>query len=142
MAAQEKKRSRKEEKKLPYGEWFYWLQTLVGAIVCIVLVFTFLGRLTRVDGDSMNPTLVHNELLAVWSLGYQPQAGDIVIANKTTSSELEGKAIVKRVIATQGQTVDIDYGTGTVYVGCIHQKYLIGWSVAILWPLESAGLLS
>ncbi len=103
----------------PYEEWFYWLQTLVSAIVCIVLVFTFLGRVTRVVGSSMVPTLTDGELLLVWSLGYEPKQGDIVIANKTTEESvalLHGDAIVKRVIATEGQRVRIDYGSSVVYV--------------------------
>ena len=87
--------------------------------MCIVLVFTFLGRITRVVGHSMDDTLADGELLAVWSLGYEPEQGDIVVLNKTTADFLEGEAIVKRVIATQGQTVDITYdatGVGTVIV--------------------------
>ena len=95
---------------------FYWLNALTTALVVLVLVFTFCGRLTRVDGPSMDNTLQHNELLLVWSLGYKPQQGDIVVLNKTTATHLGGVAIVKRVIAVGGQTVDIDYSTGTVYV--------------------------
>ena len=108
-----------EEKKLPYEEWFYWLQTLVTAIVCIVLVFTFFGRITRVVGSSMDPTLTEGELLLVWSVGYHPQTGDIVVCNKTvepTATFLSHEAIIKRVIATAGQTVDIDYANSLVYV--------------------------
>ncbi len=105
-----------EEKKLPYEEWFYWLQTMVTAIVCIVLAFTFLGRITRVVGHSMDATLSDGELLLVWSLGYEPKAGDIVVCNKTPATFLQGDAIVKRVIATQGQTVEIDYENNVVYV--------------------------
>ena len=86
------------------------------ALVCLVLVFTFLGRLTRVDGESMENTLVDGQLLLVWSLGYEPQQGDIVVLNKTMAEHLNGVAIVKRVIAVGGQTVDIDYATNTVYV--------------------------
>lgn len=107
------------ESKQPYEETFYWLQTLVTAIVCITLIFTFLGRITRVVGHSMDPTLCEGELMLVWSLGYQPRQGDIVIANKTTqecSDLLGGEAIVKRVIATGGQSVDIDYDNNMVYV--------------------------
>ena len=103
-----------EQEKLPQEELFYWLQTLVTAIVCIVLVFTFLGRITRVVGHSMDDTLADGELLAVWSLGYEPEQGDIVVRTKTTADFLEGEAIVKRVIALEGQTVDIDYDAGTV----------------------------
>lgn len=108
-----------KENKRPYEECFYWLQTLVTAIVCIVLVFTFLGRVTRVVGHSMDPTLCEGEMMFVWSLGYEPQQGDIVVANKTTAESVEilhGDAIIKRVIAVGGQTVEIDYQNNLVYV--------------------------
>ena len=115
---QEKKTSKRAEEK-PYEEWFYWLQTLVTAVECIVLAFTLLGRLTRVVGHSMDPTLTDGEMLLVWSLGYEPKQGDIVIANKTSplaAETLGGEAIVKRVIAVGGQTVEVDYDNNTVYV--------------------------
>lgn len=95
---------------------FYWLNALTTALVVLVLVFTFFGRLTRVDGHSMDNTLQDNQLLLVWSLGYTPQQGDIVVVNKTTVQHLGGSAIVKRVIAVGGQTVDIDYAASSVYV--------------------------
>ena len=124
------------ESKRPYEETFYWLQTLVTAIVCITLIFTFLGRITRVVGHSMDPTLCEGELMLVWSLGYQPRQGDIVIANKTTqecSDLLGGEAIVKRVIATGGQSVDIDYDNNLVYVDGqpLQEDYLLE---EMWWP--------
>ena len=67
----------------------------------------------------MNNTLRDGEVMLIWSLGYTPEQGDIVVLNKT-SAVLPGwnepRAIVKRVIATGGQTVDVDYASGTVYV--------------------------
>ena len=108
--------AKREEK--PSDDLFYWLSAVTTALVCLVLVFTFLGRLTRVDGESMENTLVDGQLLLVWSLGYEPQQGDIVVLNKTMAEHLNGVAIVKRVIAVGGQTVDIDYATNTVYVDC------------------------
>ncbi len=104
----------KEEEKSS-DDLFYWLNALTTALVILVL-FNCFARLTRVDGDSMNNTLQDGELMLVWSLGYTPQQGDIVVLNKTTADHLGGRAIVKRVIATGGQTVDIDYATSTVYV--------------------------
>ena len=103
-------------KKVIGEELFYWLQTLVSALVCIILVFTFCGRITRVVGSSMDPTLADGELLFVWSLGYEPKQGDVVIVNKTTSDILEGEAIVKRIIATEGQIVEIVYDENQVYI--------------------------
>jgi len=90
-----------------------------GCIVIAVLLFNCLARLSRVDGGSMDNTLQDGELMLVWSLGYRPRQGDVVVLNKTTAEFLGGEggeAIVKRVIATGGQTVDIDYAAGTVYV--------------------------
>lgn len=105
-----------QEEKTPSDDLFYWLNALTTALVSLVLVFTFVGRLTRVQGESMTNTLQDQQLLLVWSLGYEPKQGDIVVLNKTTVEHLGGVAIVKRVIATGGQTVDIDYETNSVYV--------------------------
>lgn len=107
-----------EENGLTYN-LYYWLQTLVVAVVSIVLVFTFIGRITRVDGTSMVDTLHDGDLLILRSVGYRPKQGDIVVLSKTTEktySLLRGDPIVKRVIATGGQTVQIDYNSSTVYV--------------------------
>ena len=108
-----------EQPRRKGSDLFEWLQLLMGCVLAAVVLFNCFARLTRVDGDSMNNTLQHGELMLVWSLGYQPEQGDIVVLNKT-SAVLPGwtgpKAIVKRVIALGGQTVDIDYAAGTVYV--------------------------
>ncbi len=70
-------------------------------------------RITIVDGHSMENTLHHGDIVLVRSIGYTPKQGDIVVLTKTTFREA---SIIKRVIATEGQTVDIDYATSTVYV--------------------------
>lgn len=105
-----------EEKQEKDNDLFFWLQALVTAVAVLTLLFTFVVRINRVDGHSMDYTLQDNELLLVWSLGYTPRAGDIVIVDKPTAAILRGSAIVKRVVATGGQTVDIDYAAGVVYV--------------------------
>lgn len=98
------------------SELFYWLQTLVVMVIAIVVIFSFFGRVTRVDGTSMDHTLQDGQYLLVWSLGYEPKQGDIVVLNKTVSACLREQAIVKRVIAVGGQTVEIDYDSSEVYV--------------------------
>ena len=103
----------------PGADLFEWLQMIMGCVLAAVVLFNCFARLTRVDGSSMDNTLKDGELMWVWSLGYEPKQGDIVVLNKTTAPipGWNGKlAIVKRVIALGGQTVDIDYNTGTVYV--------------------------
>ena len=105
-----------EREKQNAREWYDLLGTFVCVTVAAVLVFTFLLRIERVDGPSMRETLQDGDvLLAVnRSLAGNLRAGDIVIVRKEHFED--GKPIVKRVIATQGQTVDIDFGEGTVYV--------------------------
>ena len=125
-----------EGKKPPRkpGEYlFYWLGAMVGAIVVLTLAFSFLGRLTRVDGHSMDPTLADNEMMLVWSLGYKPQRGDIVVLNKTSTDFLDRRAIVKRVIALGGDTVDIDYNSSVVYLNGqpLEESYL---GEDMYWP--------
>ena len=82
-------------------------------LAVLILAFTFLGRIIVVSGPSMENTLQNGDAMLVWSLGYSPKQGDVVVLTKRSYQE---DSIVKRVIATEGQTVDIDYGSGAVYV--------------------------
>lgn len=108
-----------EEPRRPGAELYEWLQLFLGCVVAAVVLFNCVARLTRVDGGSMDNTLQHGEIMLIWSLGYTPKQGDIVVLNKTSvllPDWTEPRAIVKRVIATGGQTVDVDYSAGAVYV--------------------------
>ena len=108
--------ARSENKgKQPESNLFDWIRTLVGVVVVLVLVFTFLAQTFTVEGPSMQPTLYGNDkLLVIKATWCQIQQGDIVVVRQY-NAELDDP-IVKRVIATGGQTVDIDFETGTVYV--------------------------
>ena len=90
-----------------------WYEALMSAALVLVLIFSFFFRIIQVDGSSMVPTLVNGDKLIVWGAGYTPQRGDVVIVDSYTSY---GKPLVKRVIAKGGDTVSIDYATGTVAV--------------------------
>ena len=104
--------SKSEELKL---DLFSWLQTLVVALVVLILLFTFVGRIIAVDGNSMLPTLHDKDLLLLRSIAYTPEQGDIVVLTKDFSGYVD-YPIVKRVIAVENQTVHIDYDEGKVYV--------------------------
>ena len=96
-------------------ETFEWVRSLVGAVLAITLLFTFGVRMMGVSGHSMVPTLQDGDKLLVvnsWLCG-EYQYGDIVIAYKES---FDAEPIVKRVIATPGQTVDIDFTLGRVFV--------------------------
>ena len=90
-----------------------WYEALISAALVLVLIFSFFFRIIQVDGSSMVTTLVNGDKLIVWGAGYTPQRGDVVIVDSYTSY---GKPLVKRVIAKGGDTVSIDYATGTVAV--------------------------
>ena len=104
-----------EEERAPGRDVYEWVQALVCSVLAVVVLFTFVVRLIGVDGGSMEPTLWHGDrLLVLNSLLYDDyQYGDIVVLRKDTFML---QPIVKRVIATGGQTVDIDFSAGTVYV--------------------------
>ena len=105
-----------EEKKTSKprrSEAFQDLSTLAIVLSVLILIFVFVARIVIVSGASMEDTLHNGNAMLVWSLGYEPKQGDIVVLTQTTYQD---DSIVKRVIATGGQTVDIDYDTGTVYV--------------------------
>ena len=91
-----------------------WVETFVVAMCTVVLLFTFVFRVVTVDGDSMLNTLHNGERLLISDIFYKPQIGDVVI---TSVPEYYGNnPLVKRVIATGGQIVDIDFENWVVTV--------------------------
>ena len=106
---------RKKRNKAQKGVLSY-LHDFVIWLIVIVLVFLLLFRVVIVSGPSMQPTLVDGDyLLLLSSVFYRnPKQGDIIVAAK--DSFHNGEPIIKRVIATAGQEVDIDFEEGIVYV--------------------------
>ncbi len=100
-------------------ELYDWVEAAMTAVLCVVLLFTFVMRLAGVDGDSMMPTLHDEDRLLISRLGYEPRQGDIVVITKPTRRD---EPLVKRVVATGGQTVYIDFGTGRVIVDNVEQE--------------------
>ena len=94
-------------------ELYLNVRVLVTMMAAFVMVFTFAARIIVVSGPSMENTLWGGDLILVWGLGYTPEQGDIVVL---TQENYQEDSIVKRVIALEGQTVDINYDTNTVYV--------------------------
>lgn len=93
-----------------------YIHDLIYMMIAILLVFMLLFRVIVVSGDSMYSTLWDGDyLLLISNLFYrEPKQGDIVVISKKNFED--GTPIVKRVIATEGQTVDIDFTNGVVYV--------------------------
>ena len=92
---------------------YEWLEALISSLIVVVLLFTLLFRIVNVSGPSMLPTLQSNDRVLLTSYFYQPKQGDVVVITHTAKLQ---EPIIKRVIALENQTVDIDFETGTVYV--------------------------
>ena len=105
-----------EEKYSWQKSMLLYLHDLVYMLSAIMLIFLLLFRMVIVSGSSMYDTLRDGDwLLLISNVFYQePEYGDIIVASKDSFND--GEAIVKRVIATEGQIVDIDFTAGIVYV--------------------------
>ena len=131
------KRDRKEKKEKPEKEkrdkavketdgtkaardTYDWIQSLTSALMFCVIIFVFFIRLVYVNGSSMYPTLNNNDLMLVSRFLYTPDTGDIVVFKKDAYDA--NKALVKRVIATEGQVININFETGQVFVDGVELK--------------------
>jgi signal peptidase I len=88
-----------------------WVFSIAIAVIIALVIRQFIFTVVRVEGSSMLPTLTDNDRLIVWRLGYKPEANDIIVLHQE-----DHLPYIKRVIATEGQTVDINFNTHKVYV--------------------------
>ena len=107
-----------EKKKTSFAsELIDYVEIFVFAVCAVLLVFSFFVRVCRVDGPSMNNTLIHNEILITSNISYKPQQSDIIVFHQTNEQRnVFNEPIVKRVIATEGHFVKIDFENSIVYV--------------------------
>ena len=114
-----KKKENVLEEKFPSDQQmrldlYDWIQSLMVALVICVALFIFCVRVIDVSGSSMWPTLKNGDKMIVSDLFYKPQYGDVVVFK--TDSYDPNKALVKRVIATEGQEISIDFERGVIYI--------------------------
>jgi len=93
---------------------YEWTHSIIVAVVIVVLLLTFVFRLINIKGTSMQNTLFDNDKVIITNFMYEPEVGDIVVIPEDNAYHSE--PIIKRIIALEGQTVDIDYTTGDVFV--------------------------
>lgn len=106
---------KKEKADKKASSLFDWMQSVIIAICMLFLVFTFVLRPVRVVGDSMLPTLQDGNWLIISAFDNSPEYGDIIVSTQPNRTQ-SGEPVIKRVIATGGQTVDIDFDLGMVWV--------------------------
>ena len=111
----DEKENSPEEPNSVRMELYDWLQCIVTAIICGIFIFIFIGRTIGVDGHSMMSTLNNRDRVIMSNLFYTPKSGDIVVFH-CPNETFGGTPLVKRIIATEGQTLDINFDTGQVFV--------------------------
>ena len=113
-------KNKSDEKSTIKSDFFDWLEILVSAIILLVVLFTFFFKIVIVDGPSMKNTLHNGERIIISNIGGEAKYGDIVVVSRNQNNVVGNSdasaPIIKRVIATAGQTVDIDFEKGIVYV--------------------------
>ena len=111
-------------------ELYAMLHDVIYLLAAVTLIFVFVVRLVGVQGDSMLPTLHNRDYLILESNflygGDDLKYGDVVVLNVPADEMKQEGPIVKRVIATEGQEVNIDFDTGAVYVNgvLLHETYI------------------
>ncbi len=100
------KESNKQKKSGFASGLFDYLEIFVVSIAAVLLVFTFGARLCRVDGGSMKNSFEDGQMLIISNFFYTPDNGDVIVFHQI---EYFQKPLVKRVIATGGQTVTINF---------------------------------
>ena len=110
-------------KKFSIKDLYETCESIITSLIIIMLIIVFAFRAVTVDGDSMLPNLHHGERLIITNLFYTPEKGDIIVVDKNNSLN---KPLIKRVIATEGDKIRIDYSSGDVYVNdkLIDEKYI------------------
>lgn len=103
---------------------FEWIEIFVYSFAVVLIVITFIARHSPVKGESMMDTLHENDFLIVSDLFYTPKQGDIIVFQSPVAGYDE--PYVKRIIATEGQTIDINFETWEVTVdGNVLDEYYV-----------------
>ncbi len=112
--ATEEKKGKK--KRTALQEIFDWVEILVLSLAFVLVIFTYFGRLAVVQQTSMECTLMSNDTLLISDFMYDPQIGDIIVFHAPATANMHIEPLIKRVIATGGQSVYIDFPNWEVYV--------------------------
>jgi signal peptidase I len=116
LAGEEEKEETPEKKSSPLSGFFDIVSIVASAAIIVAVSFLFLFRTVGVSGDSMFPTLHDGDRLILSAFVIKPECGDIVVTCQPSAYSYVESTLVKRVIATEGQTVDIDFEKGIVTI--------------------------
>jgi signal peptidase I len=121
------------KKSVIISEIYEWIEAIALSVVLVVILFTFVFRIVVVDGSSMINTLHNTDRIIISNFFYKPAAQDVVVFIPNLKN-FENKPFVKRIIATEGQVVDVNAQKHTVSVNgvILNEPY-------IYEPLATAG---
>ncbi len=122
-------KDKNEEKQTIVARLYDWLEIFAVSVAVVFIIFAFVARVAIVDGTSMNDTLEDGDKLLVSELFYTPKQGDIIVCQAEYFGPEE--PLVKRIVATEGQTIRIDTENWQVFVNDIeleedYVKHIIG----------------
>ncbi len=109
-----KKTEKEEIIETAWKSFFNWLSVIIGIFAILFFVWSMFFRVMVVDGNSMLPNLQDGDKVIVYTFNYSPKTGDVIVAVDDNDTIL-----LKRVIATENQTVDIDYNNSSVFVDSV-----------------------
>lgn len=119
-----KDENEEQNERRPLKELFEWAELILFSTCIVFLVFMFLLRPARVDGHSMEDTLHDGDFLIISDLFYSPKRGDVVVFDPTSEqSNVFGNALIKRIIATGGEWIDIDFENWEVKISADGQNW-------------------
>lgn len=119
VEAKESYEGSKEASHQRFSDLFDWFDVIAISLICVIVLFSFVFKIVRISGSSMIETLHSNEMVVIADFGYTPKVGDIVVISRNIENSAEAITvsdgpIIKRVIATENQEVDIR--DGKVYI--------------------------
>ena len=111
----ENKASKEKDSRSVFTEIFEWVESIAISVVCVVLLFTFVFRVVMVDGPSMENTLHNGERVILSNFLYTPKTNDVIVFIPDMEGN-ENRPFVKRIIATEGQTIEVDIEESKVLI--------------------------
>ena len=112
---QKEKQKKEDPHRKLMKSTYEWVEIICVSIALMLVVFMFAFRLVQVDGHSMNNTLKHGDRLIISDAFYTPKAGDIVVI-VTDSGKYSDTPLIKRIIATEGQTIELDTVNWKIFI--------------------------
>lgn len=130
-----KTKNEETETITPAAMFFEWTNALITALIIVLLLLTFVFRQVTVNGTSMTNTLKNGDRLIVSNFMYTPKDNDIIVISHGNNYS---EPIIKRVIATEGQSLSINYDTGEVVVDgvLLDEPYIKGVTRQLRNPLD------